>query len=132
MASASIHHHRGFGLSRGGEMWALAVEEGRKQNEENLAGLCENLDALAAENERLERAASSPLRLSKENIALLTLARYVLNSELHLRIETLCLSSFPLCEPLAKRLLGNTNSGNCVDNSIWEASQSVLHTNAVT
>jgi chromosome segregation ATPase len=39
------------------EVWALAVEEGRKQKEEKLAELRENLDALAAENERLEGAA---------------------------------------------------------------------------
>ena len=39
------------------EIWALAVEEGRNQQEAVAAELRENLKALAAENERLDGAA---------------------------------------------------------------------------
>jgi chromosome segregation ATPase len=47
------------GLKAFREIWALAIEEGRKQREEEIADLRENLKTLAVENERLDGVATA-------------------------------------------------------------------------
>jgi hypothetical protein len=54
------------GLKAFREVWALAVDEGRRQQEAVLAEVRESVTALAAENERLEGAAVAAQNLASE------------------------------------------------------------------